>query len=41
MQADTAAINRNVVAEGHMLVVMLALTGSDMDTCKIPTVKAM
>jgi hypothetical protein len=31
MQADAAAIDKNVVAEGHLLVVMLALVGSDMD----------
>jgi hypothetical protein len=31
MQADIAAIDKNVVAEGPLLVVMLALTGSDMD----------
>jgi hypothetical protein len=30
MQADAAAVDKNV-AEGHQLVVMLALAGSDMD----------
>jgi hypothetical protein len=30
MQADAATIDKNVVAEGHLLVVMLALAGSDM-----------
>jgi hypothetical protein len=31
MQADAAAIDKNVVAEGHLLVVMFALVGSDMN----------
>jgi hypothetical protein len=31
MQADAAAIDKNVVAERHLLAVMLALAGSDMD----------
>jgi hypothetical protein len=31
MQDDAAAINKNVVAEGHLLVAMLALAGSDID----------
>jgi hypothetical protein len=31
MQADATAIDKNVVAEGHLLVVMLALAVSDMD----------
>jgi hypothetical protein len=31
MQADAAAIDKNVVTEGHLLVVMLALAGSDTD----------
>jgi hypothetical protein len=53
MQADAAAIDKNVVAEGNLLVVMLALAGSDMDgaaalvksshtlICEIPTVEAV
>jgi hypothetical protein len=31
MQADAAAIDKNVVTEGHLLAVMLALAGSDTD----------
>jgi hypothetical protein len=30
MQADSAAIDKNGVAEGHLRVVMLAFTGSDI-----------
>jgi hypothetical protein len=30
MQTDAATIDRNVVTDGHLLVVMLALAGSDM-----------
>jgi hypothetical protein len=39
MQADAAAINKNVAAEGHLLVVMLALAGSDMDVAA-PIIKS-
>jgi hypothetical protein len=31
MQDDAAGIDKNVVSEGHLLVAMLALAGSDID----------